>query len=1245
MSSEEDDGSSDVNYLCEDEIATADVSASGWLAVLSDGTVRTGGSAARVGGALRGDSGESCLCASVGATHCCAVGSDGASVMCWDRSDDEDLVVPERPAWIGHRQIVVEVSCGHKFTLARTSELEVYAWGTETRGLGCGGGGGGGGRNQQQRRRRRFRGTTLSSARLVEGLVGVPVVRVAAGRAHACAVSLSGSGYAWGENRDGRCGVRRRRVLWRPRAVDAVLGPRERFRDAACGDRHSAFVLAPGGRVVRVGSPDGVSTLRASDGVAVSAAGAAAIVLTRDGSIERCSGGGESCELPDHLLRATFFRDDGPTSSSSLSRLVASLASPSVLAGSFLASPPDTDDSSEAASVLGDEASDSSSESSESSEDTESEDEESESEEARAKRLDAAASREAEGASFTDEETDGDCRAFSIDDDDDDDEEEEEEEESLPELEPAESEDESASSPGPPRRRWKAFKRLDATALDAALSKPPRDPGAIRQIARACRRGAARLRSALAPRRARRGDDDVGRCVVALWAASSTFWPARRETDNSLRRAALEVLELVSGRAKPSGYRRCATARAAAFARGETTNLFRRLAAPMRALLSEAAAAARARMTLPCGESIAHLPPSASSENDEEDDDFYDEGLFEESSSDDDFEELPGVFASAERAGRVLEALRAYAETRGASDVRFECEPVDRLGALVDEEPGREPRPGPLLLDFRRYRFADEGGEDDPIWFFSRFSWAYSPATRRSIFAVDEKARRDATARQARARLLADHAADAGLAWISPFFALLAASRDATSDAFADDGDVASAASAAASAADPRRDESRDVLREMMVAMTGGGGTGGGGGTDAAARAVRRAAYDVDDDDDDDDGGGGGGGEMPPRRATAPYFVVRARRGESMAHDALEALARASDEDLCRRELRVMFEGEPGVDEGGVKREFFELVSPQLFDPGLGMFVYVGDSLDQALYFNPRCDWYLDQYDKVGALCGLAFANGIPLTAARLPTVAFKKLLAWRSPPSVDAKIPLPELLRDLDEVDRLLSKGLRRLLEYEPKKHVERVYERAFVYGDPPVPLIPGGDRIPVTRSNRRHFVRLVATRVLHSSVDDQFSNFAKGFWRTAAKDAFVDFLQPEDFRDCCRGDHADLDWAALRRVTRYDGWPSDDPDASAHPVVAAFWDAVYDLDPSNARDFLKFITGSNTPPLGGLGALKPPEHVPFRLQRAGCDSDRLPTAHVCFHTLLLPDYNPPSKLAPLLKRAIKECEGFGLR
>ena len=48
--------------------------------------------------------------------------------------------------------------------------------------------------------------------------------------------------------------------------------------------------------------------------------------------------------------------------------------------------------------------------------------------------------------------------------------------------------------------------------------------------------------------------------------------------------------------------------------------------------------------------------------------------------------------------------------------------------------------------------------------------------------------------------------------------------------------------------------------------------------------------------------------------------------------------------------------------------------------------------------------------------------------------------------------------------------------------------------------------------------------------------------------------------------------------------------------------------------------------------------------LQRDGPDSQKLPTSHTCFNTLLLPSYRSKEVMANRLKLAIMNSEGFGL-
>ena len=114
----------------------------------------------------------------------------------------------------------------------------------------------------------------------------------------------------------------------------------------------------------------------------------------------------------------------------------------------------------------------------------------------------------------------------------------------------------------------------------------------------------------------------------------------------------------------------------------------------------------------------------------------------------------------------------------------------------------------------------------------------------------------------------------------------------------------------------------------------------------------------------------------------------------------------------------------------------------------------------------------------------------------------------------------------------------------------------------------------------------------------------------------------------------NADLDMHELEIAASYEGGYS-----STHPTIRSFWNVVHSLDATQQRQLLAFVTGSDRVPIKGLATLS------FCIQRAGPDSDRLPTAHTCFNSLLLPDYATELKLRDRLLIALScSNQGFGL-
>lgn len=79
-----------------------------------------------------------------------------------------------------------------------------------------------------------------------------------------------------------------------------------------------------------------------------------------------------------------------------------------------------------------------------------------------------------------------------------------------------------------------------------------------------------------------------------------------------------------------------------------------------------------------------------------------------------------------------------------------------------------------------------------------------------------------------------------------------------------------------------------------------------------------------------------------------PVLIFKIRR-QHLLSDSVRELANKSPEDL-RKELRVHFVGEEALDEGGVQKEWFQLVVRQLFDPNFGMFTL--DATTHNYWFN-----------------------------------------------------------------------------------------------------------------------------------------------------------------------------------------------------------------------------------------------------------------------------------------------------
>lgn len=355
-----------------------------------------------------------------------------------------------------------------------------------------------------------------------------------------------------------------------------------------------------------------------------------------------------------------------------------------------------------------------------------------------------------------------------------------------------------------------------------------------------------------------------------------------------------------------------------------------------------------------------------------------------------------------------------------------------------------------------------------------------------------------------------------------------------------------------------------------------------------------------------------------------PYFIIPIERSH-LLQEALMHIAHAGPMDM-KKPLKVIFIGEEGVDEGGVRKEFFQMLTTQLFDLSYGMFTMSNQG--RSLWINMQNTWCIDEFTLVGAMLALALYNGI-LLDIHLPSVLYKKLL------QKDVG------LEDLRSLDPELHKGLQQLLQYEPAEQVQQIFCRNFTaeweeFGAKrTVELIPNGENIPVTGENRALYVEKLVQWILTDSVNEQFRALHKGFSKVIAPGQLL-LLTPHELELLMVGT-PHLDFKELQDSTEYVG--ESDWNAQ-HETIQWFWEVVQQtLSFEEKQKFLQFVTGSYKAPIGGLKMLG------LKIQRMGPDSESLPTAHTCFNVLLLPAYSSKDKLQERLIKAIHECEGFGLK
>ncbi|KAI4256223.1 MAG: hypothetical protein LQ352_002180 [Teloschistes flavicans] len=363
---------------------------------------------------------------------------------------------------------------------------------------------------------------------------------------------------------------------------------------------------------------------------------------------------------------------------------------------------------------------------------------------------------------------------------------------------------------------------------------------------------------------------------------------------------------------------------------------------------------------------------------------------------------------------------------------------------------------------------------------------------------------------------------------------------------------------------------------------------------------------------------------QPALRILSGQCHVKVRRGH-IFEDSYAEIMRQSASDLKKR-LMIKFDGEDGLDYGGLSREFFFLLSHEMFNPFYCLFEYSAHD-NYTLQINPHSGInpeHLNYFKFIGRVVGLAIFHRRFLDAFFIG--AFYKMVLRKR-----------VTLADMEGVDHayhksltwMLDNSINGVLDYNFSTEDEEFGERRTVE------LKPGGENIEVNDENKKEYVELITEWRIQKRVEQQFDAFVAGFNELIPPDLVNVFDERE--LELLIGGIADIDVADWKKHTDYRGYEE------TSPVIQNFWKCIQGWDAEQKSRLLQFATGTSRIPVNGFKDLQGSDGPRrFTIENSG-STEHLPKSHTCFNRLDLPAYSSFDTLQTKLTIAVEETMGFG--
>ena len=337
---------------------------------------------------------------------------------------------------------------------------------------------------------------------------------------------------------------------------------------------------------------------------------------------------------------------------------------------------------------------------------------------------------------------------------------------------------------------------------------------------------------------------------------------------------------------------------------------------------------------------------------------------------------------------------------------------------------------------------------------------------------------------------------------------------------------------------------------------------------------------------------------QPALRILSGQCHIKVRRSH-IFEDSFAEIMRQSATDLKKR-LMIKFDGEDGLDYGGLSREFFFLLSHEMFNPFYCLFEYSAHD-NYTLQINPHSGInpeHLNYFKFIGRVVGLAIFHRRFLDAFFIG--ALYKMILGKG-----------VVLADMEGVDADFHRSLQWMLDNDISGGI---LEQTFSTEDERFgvltveDLIPNGRNIDVTNENKKEYVDLMVTWRIEKRVAEQFQAFMEGFHELIPQDLVNVFDERE--LELLIGGIAEIDVDDWKKHTDYRGYTESDE------VIQHFWQTVRSWDGEQKSRLLQFTTGTSRIPVNGFKDLQGSDGPRrFTIEKAG-EIMNLPKAHTWYVT-----------------------------